>query len=93
MTSFKVHGIVFRSLRDCCNYFELSYSSAKRLCRTYERARQTPELAVLWLLGDMVRAPDEPRTESYIQELDQNRNRQRKFKLQVKSDIYKLFLG
>ena len=93
MTSFRVRGIVFRSLRDCCNYFELSYSSAKRLCRTYERARQTPELAVLWLLGDVVRTPDEPRTESYVQELDQNRNRQRKFKLQVKSDIYKLFLG
>lgn len=93
MTSFRVRGIVFRSLRDCCNYFGLSYSSAKRLTRTYERAHDKPELAVLWLLGDVVRTPDEPRTESYIQELDQNRNRQRKFKLQVKSDIYKLFLG
>lgn len=90
MNSFEVRGKEFRSLKQCCLEFGISYSKARRLCRHYVRASNDPALAVRWCLGDEILCPTEPRTVLYKHDMNLSGERQNKF-LEKASDRVKDF--
>ena len=79
MKSFVFNGIQYRSLKEFCLMFNLSYSKARRLCRHYIRANKDPVVAIKWLLGIEKRSYSEPKTQMYFHDLELSEDRQRDF--------------
>lgn len=64
MQTITVRGHSFKSVKEGCRFFHLSYQRLSRLIRHYQRARDDNALAFAWALGDARFNPrDEPVTE------------------------------
>ena len=80
MKPFQFDDDEFRSLREFCRVYRVSYQKMRRLCRHYIRAKKDPAVAARWLLEEEELTPNEPKTPQYYSDLEKAEVRQVKFK-------------
>lgn len=80
MKFVEIDGHLYRSIREACRKFDVSYQKVKRLCRHFRRAAENPRIAIYWCTGkEKLNPAHEPKTHKYSDDQKLATERQRVF--------------
>ena len=78
MRFVEIDGHLYRSIREACRKFDVSYQKVKRLCRHFRRAAENPRIAIDWCTGkENFNPAHEPKTHKYSDDQKLATERQR----------------
>ena len=92
MRLVEIDGHLYRSIREVCHIYGISYSKVKRLCRHFRRAAENPRVAIDWCLDKEKFSPaHEPKTHKYSDDQKLATERQRVFIRRCQESLLKNF--
>ena len=92
MRFVEIDGHLYRSVREVCHKYDISYQKVKRLCRHFRRAAENPRVAIDWCTGKENFSPaHEPKTHKYSDDQKLATERQRVFIRRCQESLLKNF--
>ena len=92
MRFVEIDGHLYRSIREVCRKYGISYQKVKRLCRHFRRAAENPRVAIDWCTGkENFSSAHEPKTHKYSDDQKLATERQRVFIRRCQESLLKNF--